>query len=102
MAVNLELAPHEAHVLLGSLNRERLTAAHLAAKAKDATQREYQQVVADVLGRIESGIVDQLLPSCLFMHEDEPCGKDAAGEVDGKALCRFHRDLLTTYPVAAA
>jgi hypothetical protein len=100
--IKLELDTVEGHLLLAAINAGRLDALTFEAEAQTETAREYENVRARVLGRIETSLLDAMYPTCVYMHEDEPCGKDVAGYIEGKPFCRFHRDLLTTYPAAVA
>lgn len=62
MAITLDLSTLEAHLVLGALNRERLEASKLAAEAKHETVREYHDVSAQVLARVETAMCDAMFP----------------------------------------
>lgn len=62
MKIELELDVLEAHFLLPAISAARAEAVLSKAKAKTDTAREYADVRATVLGRIESDICDRMFP----------------------------------------
>ena len=101
MKITLELEVGEALIALGPIQDRALEASRLAA-ISTGDEHEMADMTSRLLNRVATRITDALYPTCLYMHEDEPCGAEYAGHVGGHPYCRFHRDLLTTYPVVTA